>query len=135
MSLFHVISVTMIGMGFLKQYMNNIIRWKRVKSVLDREVKLAYDEIVRRAPRKTGLMESSITMDAFESPTELAYGIYVPIGIDPKSPLYPLAVEFGTRTIKVGTPESPVTRWQSKTKAGATMPFMRPAAVSLRLEG
>jgi len=76
-------------------------------------------------------MESWIRMKKAEQPNGITAIIYVPIGIDPERAFYPLATEFGTATIKAGTPEYPVGRWRTKSKAGATMPWMRPAAVSL----
>jgi hypothetical protein len=112
--------------------MNSIIRWKRINSVLEVEVRRAYAEVIRRAPRDTGALERSIDIISHETQTTLSYMIFAPLGIDPDSWLYPLAVEFGTKNIQVGTPESPRGKWASKSKSGATMPFMRPAAVSLQ---
>lgn len=132
MSMLQVVSFTMLGIGLAKHYLNDIVRWNQIKEVLDAEVALAKKEIIRRAPKSTGLMEDWVRVRSASTMTEHIYMIYIPIGIDPNHPFYPLAMEFGTRRIIVGTPTRPRGRWESKTKQGATMPFMRPAAVTLK---
>lgn len=132
MSFLQVVSFTMIGIGIGKQYLNGIVRWNQIKEVLDKEVEIAKREIIRRAPKSSGLMEDWVRVKTASTLFEHIYMIYIPIGIDPDHPFYPLAMEFGTRRIDVGTPSRPRGRWESKTKQGATMPFMRPAAVTLK---
>jgi len=132
MSFLQVISFTMLGIGIAKNYLNDIVRWDAIKVVLDKEVELAKKEIIRRVPKKSGLMEDWVKVKSASTMTEHIYMIYIPIGIDPNHPFYPLAMEFGTRRITVGTPAHPRGKWESKTKQGATMPFMRPAAVTLK---
>lgn len=131
-NILRVVSFSMLGIGLAKNYLRDIVRWTDIKMVLDKEVEIARKEILRRAPRDTALMESWVRVKSFDSMNELVYMIYIPIGIDSAHPFYPLAMEFGTRYIKVGTPSRPSGRWDSKTKQGATMPFMRPAAVALK---
>jgi hypothetical protein len=132
MTIFRVISAKMIGIGFMKNYLNDIVTWVAIEKVLAKNAEAVKKEIIRRAPRKTGLMESNVRISKSRDIDSTTFTIYIPIGIDPENPLYPLATEFGTRTIQVGTPESPRTSWVTKSKAGATMPYMRPAAYKFR---
>ena len=82
-------------------------------------------EARRRAPRDTGLLEDSVeVLDAADG--------NVNVGVPPGSPALARAraTEFGTRHIAVGSSEAPRTSWPSQSKSGATMPWLRAAAIA-----
>jgi len=78
----------------------------------------------RHAPVATGQLRASIRFEVTKRGTVIvgAYGTNVK---------YAVFVEFGTRNIKVGKPESPRTSWPAKekthTSSPETMPFLRVA--------
>jgi hypothetical protein len=142
-----LVTMTMIGMGNLKYLLGDLVRMKPIFGVAKKYAnKIKYD-MQRYIPVQKDHMEGGkmvgggTAMESIrvEELQKDGYTIALAIGTDLSRPdtsgskikpfYYPLALEYGTRYLKVGTPESPRRSWASKNPAfgSGRMPFARPA--------
>ena len=88
-------------------------------------------EARRLAPVNRGVLRSSVFVSVSRSRDEIAAAV----GADCRHAPF---VEFGTRRIRVGTPQAPRAMWHTKMKKGsrypnpsATMPYLRAARMNV----
>jgi len=105
-------------------------RWRKLMVFIGRS--LWAPAARRRCPVVSGKLRKSITWRFVERAKGLAFCTVFGRARSRAGYPYGLAVEFGTRAIRVGRPSRPRKRWAAKTRrgggrTGTTMPFVRAA--------
>lgn len=139
-----LVTMTMIGMGNLKYLLGDLVRMRPIFGVVKKYGNLIKYDMQRYIPvASVDGGEAMMSIQVKELQKD-GYTVALGIGTDLARPdtagskikpfYYPLALEYGTRYIKVGTPETPRMSWPSKNPAHGTgrMPFARPAFLNHR---
>ena len=104
---------------------------RALREIVERGAEDLAGEMKALVPRETGELESEITAECVESTDQRAV---FRVGVRADSPAIDAAwaTETGSHNFRVGTPSSPKTSWEAKSKAGATMPWARTALLRHR---
>lgn len=118
------VSFNLFGASSLIEKLQSLVTEDRRSDAAQAGAAEVFHEAYQLAPEKTGEM-----VDALEI-IKLPNG-HVGVGIPRSSPAYDAAIatEYGAWNFTVGTPSMPKSEWLTKSKAGASMPWLRVAAV------
>lgn len=121
-------SIGLTGGDMLVRRMRNYLHGSDLDTPLKEAAHVIKDNALEFVPRDTGLLESEIGV--WKVRGRRAYMI----GVKATSEAYPQAVatEYGTWNYTVGTPKSPKKSWPAKSKANATMPWLRSGFLKAR---